>query len=475
MRNDVRKLPIKQKMKLRETYYISPNEKILLFVGRIETIKGIEPLMACFEEVLKKFPNCRLVLTGDGNMRNVVYLCKKAWSKVVFTGKIDKNTLNQWYQIADIALFPSYHELCSYVGIEMMMHGLPIVASDGYGVRNMFHDGINAKVAKIEQWDNPLKFKNNLKESIIELLSSETTLLKLKKGAIATYKTKYSIEQMQEGYAQLFDSLFVKDTVDSSMQVCASSIGLFSGKTGLAVYWFHYARLHGDEDYKKRAAVIINEIKALIRTAYISFGYANGLAGTGSALCYLIREHFIELPERHFFDKIDAYFFNRLCFSEHTDISRDTGLIGIGYYFLNRIKDLSSNEGMASLQLRHWLLLVQDTIFARLGMNGYSYPYMKSGALSNTDIVDIKRFLKKMLKTGLCPELTSKALSIINEYEDSEPTIFEKLEDAYKCNNMQECETILKVLCDLPEDVPTKQLAMLQQQDMMLPAWWELF
>ena len=159
LRKNYRKLSERQKVQLREKYYIAPEEKILLFVGRVDAIKGVECLMTCFDEAVKAYPNCRLVVAGNGDINEMIRKCKNAYTKVTFLGKLDKKALYQWYQIADVALFPSFYEECSYVGIEMMMHGLPVVAYDGYSVKNMFHEGVNAKVARIENWKRKSGFE----------------------------------------------------------------------------------------------------------------------------------------------------------------------------------------------------------------------------------------------------------------------------------------------------------------------------
>ena len=211
LRKDFRNLSGNQKVELKEKYYIRPEEKILLFVGRIDAGKGIEQLLACFDEVVKEYPNCRLVVAGNGNINGAIMNCKKTYNKVTFTGLMDKKTLYQWYQIADIALFPSFHEECSFAGIEMMMHGMPVIASDGFGVRSMFHEGINAKIAKIENWKRYSKFQKNLKKSIVDMLNSDLSESKLmsdlREGAKKTYQSKYRIECMQKGYMELLNSL----------------------------------------------------------------------------------------------------------------------------------------------------------------------------------------------------------------------------------------------------------------------------
>ena len=251
-------------------------------------------------------------------------------------------------------------------------------------------------------------------------------------------------------------------------------IGLFSGKMGIAFYKLHYARYYPDKDYKARALSIINENKKNIHWG-TTFRYADGLAGIGSAFSYLLREGFIKTSDTDFFSDIDSYFFKKIYAYKHIDLSRDSGLVGIGYYLLNRIMDMPDINDIYSVKLRYWLLLVQDIIFAYLGMNGFAYPVMKSDALTDSVIGDVKRFLCRMMKSGLCPELTQKALALTNKNGFGEQTVFARLEEAYNNKNMKEFRSLLEKIVGLPEDSPAKRLAILQLQKTTLPAWWELF
>ena len=261
--------------------------------------------------------------------------------------------------------------------------------------------------------------------------------------------------------------------MDELSQKLPESIGLYAGKMGVALYWLHYARVYADEMREDNAIILIEEIQATIHSD-TPFRYADGLAGTGSALCYLFREGFIDPPADDFFSELDNYFYYKVFFGDHADLSHATGLIGIGYYLLNRIQDIPTNDYM-SLQLRCSLLLIQDALFAALGMNGYTYPFLQPEPLSESVMADMKRFLNKMLQTGLCPALTRKALDIIGVAFHSESSVFAELEDAHTNNDMHSFQRLLKSIAEWPEDKPAKHLAALQMQDMSLPAWWKLF
>jgi len=108
---------------------------------------------------------------------------------------------------ADIWLTLSYYEECSYVGIEMMMHGLPVVASDGYSVKNMFHDGENALVARISDVQRPRVFEKNLAEALLRLLRSDELRQDLGRKSRAYYLSHYRAEIMRERYQAFFKDL----------------------------------------------------------------------------------------------------------------------------------------------------------------------------------------------------------------------------------------------------------------------------
>lgn len=195
-----------KKNKIRQKYYIGNNEKLILFVGRIDPIKGIDPLLSCFNKVVEAYPNCRLLLIGDGDINGSIKKVPKTFTKITFAGRLDKRVLYQWYRAADLAVFPSFYEECSYVGIEMLMHGLPIVASDGYAVKNMFNES-NAVIAPIECWSRSDKFGLNLANGILSLLKSDELLSLKGLQALQTYNEMYKLECMHKKYSVMLSLL----------------------------------------------------------------------------------------------------------------------------------------------------------------------------------------------------------------------------------------------------------------------------
>lgn len=245
--------------------------------------------------------------------------------------------------------------------------------------------------------------------------------------------------------------------------------GLLSGKMGVALCLFHSSRLYANDEYVERAMLQIEHVQSNINRD-TPFEYADGLAGIGSAICYLVRNEFIDADTDDILSDFDSLLFQIVYFGKHTNLERNTGLTGIGFYLLNRIEN-RTDESYILLKLKHVLLLVQDIVFACIGMEGYTYPYSGQKALSVREIRDCRRFLKKMLKAGLCPELTKKALAIVEQSATNEHS-----QDVFSFIDSCDMPTFyMKQLAESHDSLIVRHLATLQLQEMSLPPWWELF
>ncbi|TVV42218.1 glycosyltransferase family 4 protein [Thalassolituus sp. C2-1] len=106
----------------------------LLYVGYLRAAKGIDYLLEAFSKVLIHYPNCKLVLVGEGDYRSslnykVDQLCLS--ESVVFLGNIPfGERLFDVYRSSDVFVFPSLSEGSPRVVLEAMAFGLPVIATD---------------------------------------------------------------------------------------------------------------------------------------------------------------------------------------------------------------------------------------------------------------------------------------------------------------------------------------------------------
>lgn len=118
----------------------------LVFVGRLEERKGFPVAVKAFARLAASHPDVRLVVIGDGSQRDAIDLLPpEARSRVVMLGRVDDARLASCLRAADIYLGPALGgESFGIVLAEAMAAGLPIVASDISGYRDVARDGREA-------------------------------------------------------------------------------------------------------------------------------------------------------------------------------------------------------------------------------------------------------------------------------------------------------------------------------------------
>lgn len=212
-----------QKDKLRQKYGFSPNEKLIIFAGNVNARKGIIELVQTFEKIasIKDYQNTRLVIVGPGDYALVLKTAKKHWSKITLTGSLDKNTLYDFYAIADMGIVPSYVEQFSYTAMEMMLSELPIIVTDVDGLKEMIQDDCGFKI-KIDYQRDGLSFDVlDLMDKICHILNNEKeAMIMAKKAKIHAGNHFSAIEMVQKTLAVYVELVKIKPFVsDYSSEV----------------------------------------------------------------------------------------------------------------------------------------------------------------------------------------------------------------------------------------------------------------
>ena len=121
-----------------------PPGRRLLFVGRLEPRKGFPIAVRAFATLARDFPDLRLIVIGDGDDRIAVQeLPSDLRERVHMLGRVSDEALPTYHQAADIFVSPATgQESFGIVLVEAMAAGLPIVASDIAGYREVARDGV---------------------------------------------------------------------------------------------------------------------------------------------------------------------------------------------------------------------------------------------------------------------------------------------------------------------------------------------
>lgn len=129
--------------------YALPNEKIVLYVGRLVYEKGIHVLINCIPKVLAKV-DAKFVIVGSGYMQDQLAGIVKSMGlehKVLFTGFVDDTNLLKLQKVADVSVVPSLFEPFGIVALEAMAARSPVVVSDTGGLGEIVqHDETGVKV-----------------------------------------------------------------------------------------------------------------------------------------------------------------------------------------------------------------------------------------------------------------------------------------------------------------------------------------
>jgi len=130
--------------RVRGRYGVGPNEKLVLYVGRLVPQKGVEYLIRAVPSISRKHPSAKFIIVGDGWLRDhlesVARTTNHGW-KIKFIGFIPDSEMSALMSCADVLVVPSIYEPFGIVALEGMAAGVPVVASKVGGLTEVIeHD-----------------------------------------------------------------------------------------------------------------------------------------------------------------------------------------------------------------------------------------------------------------------------------------------------------------------------------------------
>jgi len=150
------------------------NDKIILFVGRIDPLKGIDKLIKALP-YLRNIQGLRLLVIGGGehSQHEIEQLRKlacnlKIQNSVAFLDLVKHEQLPHFYSAADVCVVPSYYESFGLVALESLACGTPVVATDVGDFKSIIREGETGYVVR----DN---VPHRLADKIALLLSRPST------------------------------------------------------------------------------------------------------------------------------------------------------------------------------------------------------------------------------------------------------------------------------------------------------------
>lgn len=188
----------------------SKRGKTLLFVGRLDGIKGIFNLIEAMKFVQR---DIQLVMIGDGSERQNLekelntegyhspeFLGSGGSERVKLLGALPNETVLEWVAQCDALILPSFHETQGIVLLEANACGKPVIASNIKGIKEVVKQGYNGLLC------NPYNPKH-IAETINHLFSDTETMVKMGENGRQLVALKYDwsiiAKQTEKVYRQV--------------------------------------------------------------------------------------------------------------------------------------------------------------------------------------------------------------------------------------------------------------------------------
>jgi glycosyltransferase involved in cell wall biosynthesis len=178
----------------REHLGLDPEAKMVLFVGRLATEKGIDYLLEASVELTARFSQFRLYIVGTGPEEKAL---KQRVSNlgiqghVHFVGYVSHLSLVDWYRATDIVCLPSVFEGFGLAAAEAMACGTPVVVARSAGteaVVDIFESGILVSPR------NPSVLSDALKKAFVHSVDSRPNIEKARSMLDWSVKLQHSFD-----------------------------------------------------------------------------------------------------------------------------------------------------------------------------------------------------------------------------------------------------------------------------------------
>ena len=148
---------------IRNKFNFNPDDKIILFAGRISRIKGVDTLISAFVKINRLNENVKLILLGQVEDINIAEAIKGFEKQIHVIPPI--KDISEFYQVSDIVVLPSRIDPFPYVMLEAGAMKKPFIGGRTGGIAEFIEDGVNGIL--IEPGDS-----DQLADKIIFLLNN---------------------------------------------------------------------------------------------------------------------------------------------------------------------------------------------------------------------------------------------------------------------------------------------------------------
>jgi D-inositol-3-phosphate glycosyltransferase len=195
------------RLKARAALGVPPDQNVLLFVGRIQRLKGLEILLRAFAQLSDL--DARVVIVGGQpstaletrEITRLKHLAQRigVGARVDFGGAVSHERLPLYYAAADVTVMPSSYESFGLVAVESLACGTPVVATRVGGLASIVRDG---ETGLLVPWRDPALFAERLRA-----LLSDAALRARLAAAARDSVLRYGWERIADEHLALYDEV----------------------------------------------------------------------------------------------------------------------------------------------------------------------------------------------------------------------------------------------------------------------------
>lgn len=183
----------------KEKYGLNADEKIILYLGRIHKIKGIDLLVKAFSYLINELDLVKLVIVGpdDGFSDVLKRLINKYGiaNDVLFTGPLYGNDKYEAYFDADVYVLPSRYEIFGNTILEASICGTPVIVTDRCGLSDFVNE-----VGSVVPYD-----EYALKDAIKKVLKNDSSIKK--EEILNILQNRFGLKKVVNNIEQIYDEI----------------------------------------------------------------------------------------------------------------------------------------------------------------------------------------------------------------------------------------------------------------------------
>lgn len=182
----------------RRKYGIKSEEKIVLFLGRIHQIKGVDLLVEAFSDLASKMEDVKLVIAGpdDGFLSTIKAQIEnlKIGDRIIFTGPLYGMSKLEAYVDAEVYVLSSVYETFPMTVLEACACGTPVIVTNRCGISDVVE-----KVGYVVEYD-----KEQLRDAVLRLLSDDVLRQRFGKEGMRLVRGEFVWDKIMKTIEQIY-------------------------------------------------------------------------------------------------------------------------------------------------------------------------------------------------------------------------------------------------------------------------------